>query len=59
VRLASLGLEDELAHAASLANVVIGEEAPPTRSGARMIPGEPPDMVSQLVVALESEARVI
>jgi electron transfer flavoprotein beta subunit len=59
VLLASLGIKDDLAHAASLAAVVVGEEAPPARSGARMIPGDPPDMVRQLVEALASEARVI
>ncbi|MGA7306080.1 MAG: electron transfer flavoprotein subunit beta/FixA family protein [Rhodothermales bacterium] len=55
----SLGVDDKLSHAASLAATVVGEESPPGRPGAKIFSGEPAEMVANLIGALESEARVI
>lgn len=59
VPLSSLGIDDKLAHAASLAALSVGEEAPPARPGATMFEGDPSEMVDRLIDALGSEARVL
>lgn len=59
VEIGTLGVHDELARASELSATVLGEEAPPERPGAKIIAGEPDEMVTALIDALESEARVI
>lgn len=59
VDIGALDIADDLSKAESLESKLVQEEAPPARPGARLLDGDPSEMVASLMDALANEARVI